>query len=112
MAAHAPRDDDPPMTEHDSPTTPPPAPRRLHRSADDRVLTGVAGGIAEHLGVDPVLVRLAFVALAALALAVGASVPAAADVDLRGGFVDRTVRPTSVAAIPDELHTGAGRITL
>jgi len=41
-------------------------PRRLTRSTDDRMLGGVCGGLAEHLGVDPVVVRLV-VALAALA---------------------------------------------
>jgi len=34
---------------------------RLHRSATDRVLFGVCGGIAEYLAVDPALVRVAFV---------------------------------------------------
>lgn len=33
------------------------------RSSNDRVLTGVAGGIGERLGIDPVVVRLAFVVL-------------------------------------------------
>ena len=36
-------------------------PRRLHRSATDRVVTGVCGGLAEYLEVDPSLVRLAFI---------------------------------------------------
>ena len=35
----------------------------FRRSASDRVLTGVAGGIGERLGIDPVVVRLAFVVL-------------------------------------------------
>src|SRR4051812_12587952 len=35
----------------------------FRRSANDRVLTGVAGGIGERLGIDPVVVRLAFVVL-------------------------------------------------
>jgi phage shock protein C len=39
-------------------------PRRIYRSREDRVIAGVAGGIARHLGVDPVLVRISFVALA------------------------------------------------
>src|SRR4051812_20360337 len=39
------------------------APRRLTRSADDRYLAGVAGGVGRYLGVDPVLLRIAFVAL-------------------------------------------------
>lgn len=33
----------------------------LRRSRDDRILGGVAGGVARHLGVDPLLVRIAFV---------------------------------------------------
>ena len=35
--------------------------RRLYRSGDDRILGGVCGGIAEYLGVDPVLIRLLWV---------------------------------------------------
>ena len=35
----------------------------FRRSATDRVLTGVAGGIGERLEIDPVVVRLAFVIL-------------------------------------------------
>ena len=34
------------------------------RSAQDRVLTGVAGGLGRRLGIDPVLLRLAFAVLA------------------------------------------------
>jgi phage shock protein PspC (stress-responsive transcriptional regulator) len=36
---------------------------KLTRSRGDRILLGVLGGIAEHLGVDPTLVRLMFVVL-------------------------------------------------
>ena len=39
-------------------------PPRLLRSRDDRMIGGVAGGIAHHLGIDPVVVRLVFVVLA------------------------------------------------
>ena len=39
--------------------------RRLYREPADRVVAGVAAGIAEHLGASVVLVRVAFVALAA-----------------------------------------------
>lgn len=35
----------------------------LERSTDDRMIAGVAGGIADWLGVDATLVRVAFVAL-------------------------------------------------
>ena len=45
---------------------------QLRRSGDDRMLAGVAGGIARYLGVDVTLVR---VIIAALALFTGAGVP-------------------------------------
>jgi signal transduction histidine kinase len=38
---------------------------RMYRSSDGRVLAGVARGLADHLGVDVLLVRLAFILLAA-----------------------------------------------
>jgi signal transduction histidine kinase/phage shock protein PspC (stress-responsive transcriptional regulator) len=54
---------------------PAPAPRRaawlFTRSRSNRVLAGVAGGLGERLGVDPLLVRVAF---AVLAIAGGAGV--------------------------------------
>jgi phage shock protein PspC (stress-responsive transcriptional regulator) len=37
---------------------------RLYKSSSDRVLTGVAGGLAERMRVDPSLVRLVWVLLA------------------------------------------------
>src|SRR3989304_4794022 len=41
------------------------APRAtLRRSRRNRMLAGVAGGVAEHLGLDPFVVRLAFLVLA------------------------------------------------
>jgi phage shock protein C len=39
---------------------------RLYRSRDERVLAGVAGGVAEMLDTDPALVRIAWVLLAFL----------------------------------------------
>ena len=33
-------------------------PRRLHRSANDRWIAGVAAGVADYLNVDPTLVRI------------------------------------------------------
>jgi phage shock protein PspC (stress-responsive transcriptional regulator) len=43
---------------------PPVGPRRpLLRSRDDRVLWGVAGGLADHIGFNATLVRIAFVVL-------------------------------------------------
>ncbi len=44
---------------------PPPLPG-LTRSRMDRVFLGVAGGLAHRLGVDPLLIRVAFVLLAFL----------------------------------------------
>jgi phage shock protein C len=37
--------------------------RVLRRSTDDRVIAGVAGGLGRYLGVDPVVLRIAFVIL-------------------------------------------------
>lgn len=37
---------------------------RLYRSRSERMVGGVAGGLAIYIGVDPVIIRLAFVALA------------------------------------------------
>jgi phage shock protein PspC (stress-responsive transcriptional regulator) len=59
------------MTPQDPPTIPePPAPepplappRRLTRPRDDRMIGGVASGLARHLGLDPALVRIGFVIL-------------------------------------------------
>ncbi len=45
--------------------------KRLHRSRRDRVVAGVCGGLGDYFGIDPTVVRLAFVAAA---LAGGASV--------------------------------------
>ncbi|TQS46680.1 PspC domain-containing protein [Cryptosporangium phraense] len=39
--------------------------RRLYRRTDDRVLGGVASGIAEHVGARPLVVRLVFLVLLA-----------------------------------------------
>jgi phage shock protein PspC (stress-responsive transcriptional regulator)/predicted membrane protein len=41
-----------------------PRPRRLRRSKRDRMIAGVAGGIGDYFRIDPVLVRIGFVALA------------------------------------------------
>jgi phage shock protein PspC (stress-responsive transcriptional regulator) len=36
---------------------------RIHKSSRDKKLAGVCGGIAEWLGVDPMIIRLAWAAL-------------------------------------------------
>ncbi len=43
-----------------APAAAPDAPKRLYRSRENRVVKGVAGGVGEYFGIDPVLVRLAF----------------------------------------------------
>ena len=47
------------------PTMPQPEqpPRRLTRSSTDRMIGGVAGGLARHLNVDPLAIRITFVIL-------------------------------------------------
>ncbi len=51
------------MTSTPPDPTPPPAPRRFLRSADDRVLGGVAGGLGAAFGVDAIIFRIALGAL-------------------------------------------------
>lgn len=46
------------------PPVPPPAPNRLYRSRADRILGGVAAGVAIQLNLDPSLVRVGWVLLA------------------------------------------------
>ena len=36
--------------------------RRLYKSSGDKMISGVSGGIAEYFGIDPVFVRLGWVA--------------------------------------------------
>ncbi|MDZ4063243.1 MAG: PspC domain-containing protein [Coriobacteriia bacterium] len=38
--------------------------RKLYRNRDDRMLGGVCAGLSGHFGMDPRLVRLAFVTMA------------------------------------------------
>jgi len=37
------------------------SPKRLTRSQNDKMLAGVCGGIANHMNIDPTIVRLIFV---------------------------------------------------
>ena len=37
---------------------------RLHKSSTDRKICGVCGGLAEYLGCDPTLIRIAWAVLA------------------------------------------------
>lgn len=53
----------PPTTEQPPPAAAGPEPRRLTRSSTDRVIGGVAGGLGRYFGIDPIIFRIAFVAL-------------------------------------------------
>ena len=44
--------------------------RRIHRSATDKVIAGICGGLGEYFNIDPVILRVVW-ALSALALGVG-----------------------------------------
>jgi phage shock protein PspC (stress-responsive transcriptional regulator) len=59
------------MTEPKNKQEKDPPRRRLLRSRDERMLAGVAGGIANYLGVDPTFVRLGFAAAALFGLGLG-----------------------------------------
>jgi phage shock protein PspC (stress-responsive transcriptional regulator) len=50
-------------TESERPTPAAPEHVLLRRSYEDRMLGGVAGGLARYLGVDTMIVRIAFVVL-------------------------------------------------
>jgi phage shock protein PspC (stress-responsive transcriptional regulator) len=45
--------------------------KRLYRSESDRKIAGICGGLAEYFEIDPVIIRVLFVALA---LGVGSGV--------------------------------------
>jgi phage shock protein C len=40
------------------------SPRTLTRSTTDRKISGVSGGLAAYLGIDPLLVRIGFIVTA------------------------------------------------
>src|SRR5688572_19156085 len=70
--------------------------RRLVRRTEGRVIGGVAGGLADHLGLDPAIFRIAFIALSVMGgfgivayLIAWLVLPEASDTD---GFVERTIR--------------------
>lgn len=49
------------------PPPPPVAPKRLTRPRDDRMISGVSGGIARYLNVDATIVRLGMVVVGLVA---------------------------------------------
>jgi len=54
---------DPPDDEPTREQPKPDEPRRLKRSRDDRLIAGVCGGLGRYFGIDPVIFRVAAVAL-------------------------------------------------
>jgi phage shock protein C len=40
--------------------------KRITRSQSDRMLGGVAGGLASYFGIDPLIIRIGFIALTVL----------------------------------------------
>jgi phage shock protein C len=59
----------PPPYEPDSSPPLSTGPHVLRRSSTDKVLAGVAGGLGRYLGIDPVILRVAFVVLTIAGLA-------------------------------------------
>ena len=45
--------------------------KRLHRSSTQQMIAGVCGGLAEYFGIDPTIVRLAFVLFEVLTAGMG-----------------------------------------
>lgn len=67
MSAQLPPEPGPSGADPPPPEPPPPpvdGPRVVRRSRSERVIAGVCGGVGRYLGVDPVLLRIAFIILA------------------------------------------------
>jgi signal transduction histidine kinase/phage shock protein PspC (stress-responsive transcriptional regulator) len=89
------------------------------RSRSDRMLAGVAGGIAERLDIDAVVIRLAFVALALaggfgivaylIAWLVAAEPPVSSPA---GGTAERPIRPTGTRQVVAVALVSAGAMLL
>ena len=76
---------------------------QLRRSADDRMLAGVAGGIARYLNVDAMLVRVGVVALTLLTGA-GAALYIAAWLLIPADGEDQSVAAAWLAARRDRVR--------
>ena len=46
-------------------------PKKLYRSRSSRMISGVCGGLAEYMNLDPVVVRLIFVITAIFGASIG-----------------------------------------
>ena len=45
--------------------------KRLYRSTKDRILAGICAGLGKHFDIDPVIIRLVWVALTLLSIGIG-----------------------------------------
>jgi signal transduction histidine kinase len=102
--------DGPMATRSASPTAPAPAPR-LHREREGRIVAGVCAGLGRHLGVDPIVVRVAFVTAAA-AGGVGIVLYALAWALLPEAEGDVPVRRLRTGRAAIEVALGAGLLLL
>src|SRR5437879_2942935 len=82
-------------------------PRRLTRVSHDRVIAGVAGGLGRYFRVDPVVFRIALVALAVAGLV---AIVATTGVPLQGGVGDRAWHPASTGELHRAYHLGVGNL--
>jgi signal transduction histidine kinase len=92
-------------------TSPSPAAPRLRRQREGRLLGGVCAGVARHLGVDPLLVRIVFLAAAA-AGGVGVAVYALLWVLLPQGGGVAPVRRLRTGRAEVEVALGTGLLLL
>ena len=76
---------------------------RLRRSGDDKMLAGVAGGIARHFGVDVTLVRVIIAALALFSGA-GAAVYLAAWLLIPADGEDQSIAEAWIASRQDRVR--------
>jgi phage shock protein PspC (stress-responsive transcriptional regulator) len=80
-----------------------PTARQLRRSADDKMLGGVAGGIARYLNADVTLVRVIIAALA-LFTSVGVALYAAAWLLIPADGEDQPIAAEWIAAWQDRFR--------
>ena len=86
-----------------APVTDQPQARQLRRSGDDKMLAGVAGGIARYLNADVTLVRVIIAALALLTGA-GAALYIAAWLLIPADGEDQPVAAAWIAGSPDRFR--------
>jgi phage shock protein PspC (stress-responsive transcriptional regulator) len=98
-----------------TPSTAAPSREPLRRSADGRLVAGVCAGLARHLGIDPLVVRIAFVA-AATAGGVGILIYGAAWVLIPADSGEAQAKPAPRWLRSDragvEIAVGVGLLTL